>query len=269
MPRTLSAWVRGWYRDVLLLVARALVSVVMLAHVWQSFGQTGFASTTVAFANFGIPIAIAATAFTLVVELTGSVLLMFGVLTRVAAAGFTFVMAGAIWFVHAKNGIFVKNGGWELVGMIIAVVLGIAANGPGRLSVDQLIRMWRTRAAARKRPAVVVSTVRDTGRHAAPTAAAPARCAPQTGVPAYQGSGDVVTDVRGFPMLSSSFVPLGRPAARPRPEVASAAAVPASATPDASAAAVPADAEELPTPPAPVDGPLWTEPSDQGLFSAR
>jgi len=252
MYRTLSTWIRAWYRDVLLLVARVLVSVVMLAHVWQSFGQAGFTSTTVAFANFGIPIAIAATAFTLVVELTGSILLLLGVLVRVAAAGFTFVMAGAIFFVHAKNGIFVKNGGWELVGMIIAVVLGIAAGGPGRFSGDQLIRMWRKRSAARKKPAVIVSAAPDAGRRTVPATAA---AAATRAVPVAVGHDvDTVTDARGFPMLSASFVPMGRP----RHTTAFAPAAPSVAA---------ADAENVPTPPRPADGPLWTEPR-AGLFSA-
>lgn len=205
MPRTLSAPARGWFRDVLLLTSRLVVSVVMLAHVWQTFGRAGFASTTVTFANLGIPIAIVATAFTLVVELTGSLLLMFGVLTRWAAAGFTFVMGGAIVFVHAQNGIFVKTGGWELVGMIIAVVLAIAANGPGRISVDHLISLQRERTGV-KRTATVVSATLDAGRHPSPRRPVPV---------AYRAGDEAepVTDARGFPMLSSRFVPLGRPAA--------------------------------------------------------
>ncbi|GAY12075.1 DoxX family protein [Pseudonocardia sp. N23] len=211
MPRTLPdlvrAWVQDWSRDTLILVCRILVSVVMLAHVWQTFVQTGFASTTVVFTNFGIPIAIAATAFTLVVELTGSFLLLLGVMVRWAAAGFVFVMTGAVYFVHAKNGIFVKNGGWELVGMIIAVVLGIAVNGPGRLSLSYVAAGRRARAEARRaaRRSVVVS-VHDNGRPVAPAMAG-------AQAPATANGNDVPTETRGFPMLSESFVPMGRPAA--------------------------------------------------------
>ncbi|MEK6441626.1 DoxX family membrane protein [Pseudonocardia sp. T1-2H] len=126
-------------RDVLLLAARLLVSFVMLAHVWDTFIGTGFTKTIGAFSNFGIPIAIVATAFTLVAELVGSLLLASGIFVTWASGAISFVMAGAIYFVHAPHGIFVKNGGWELVGMIIAVCLGIAATGPGRYSLDHLI----------------------------------------------------------------------------------------------------------------------------------
>ncbi|MGD9987001.1 DoxX family protein [Pseudonocardia sp.] len=257
MPRTLPAqvrdWAENWYRDVLILVARVLVSVVMLAHVWQTFVQTGFASTTVVFANFGIPIAIAATAFTLVVELTGSLLLLFGVMVRWAAAGFVFVMSGAVWFVHAKNGIFVKDGGWELVGMIIAVVLGIAAFGPGRLSLSHVAAGWRARAEARRaeRRSVVV-TVHDTGRPAAPAMAG----ATVSATTAPAADADATTEARGFPMLSETFVPMGRPAPRP-------AADPAAAQHDAPRSAAGSDDRE----PARYV-PAWTEPEPH-LFSSR
>ena len=129
----------GPARDVLLLAARLLVSFVMLAHVWITFVGAGFSGTTTVFSNFGIPIAIVATAFTLVAELVGSLLLASGIFVTWASGAISFVMAGAIYFVHAPHGIFVKNGGWELVGMIIAVCLAIAANGPGRYSLDHLI----------------------------------------------------------------------------------------------------------------------------------
>lgn len=269
MPRTLPEIrdrIENWYRDVLILVARVLVSVVMLAHVWQTFVQTGFASTTVVFTNFGIPIAIAATAFTLVVELTGSILLLLGVMVRWAALGFTFVMGGAVWFVHAKNGIFVKDGGWELVGMIIAVVLGVAAFGPGRLSLSHVAAGWRARAEARRaeRRSVVVS-VHDNGRPAAPAmAGAPAQAA------AAMSGNDVATEARGFPMLSETFVPMGRPA--PRPATGPVAAhgepydaphSPAVGTP--AYTGVPAGAD--PQQPARYV-PAWTEPEPH-LFSTR
>ncbi|MCW0214009.1 MAG: DoxX family membrane protein [Pseudonocardia sp.] len=135
MLRTLP----GPFRDLLLLGARLLVSFVMLAHVWDTFVGTGFTATAGVFNNFGIPIAIVATAFTLVAELVGSILIASGIFVTWAGGAMTFVMAGAIYFVHAKNGVFVKDGGWELVGMIIAVCIAIAATGPGRFSLDHLL----------------------------------------------------------------------------------------------------------------------------------
>ncbi|GAA2872229.1 hypothetical protein GCM10010472_31980 [Pseudonocardia halophobica] len=126
-------------KHVLILIARLTVSFIMLAHVWQSFFQAGFGTATDQFTNFGIPLAIVATAFTLVVELIGSILIAVGIFVPWAAAGMAFVMYGAIWFVHGAHGVFVKNNGWELVALIAGIVLAIAAFGPGRYSLDHLI----------------------------------------------------------------------------------------------------------------------------------
>jgi putative oxidoreductase len=126
-------------RDVLVLAARLTVAFVMLAHVWDTFGVKGFTSTSGQFENFGIPLAIAATAFTLVAELVGSILLAIGLFVPYASALMTFVMLGAVFFVHGEHGVFVRDNGWELVGLIAAVCVAIAANGPGRLSLDHVI----------------------------------------------------------------------------------------------------------------------------------
>lgn len=131
MRRISSAWIR----DVLILGSRLLVASVMLAHVWDTFVISGFTSAAAKFSEFGIPVAIVATAATLVIELVGSVLLIVGLYISLTAGLLTFVMVGAIYFVHGAHGIFVRNNGWELVGMIIAAVLAIAAAGPGRVSV--------------------------------------------------------------------------------------------------------------------------------------
>ena len=52
---------------------------------------------------------------------------------------FLAALAGAAVFVHAKNGIFIADGGWELVGVIGACLLALAAMGPGRYSLDHVI----------------------------------------------------------------------------------------------------------------------------------
>jgi hypothetical protein len=43
-------------------------------------------------------------------------------------------------FVHIPNGVFAADGGWELVGAIAALLLVLAAVGPGRWSVDHAVR---------------------------------------------------------------------------------------------------------------------------------
>jgi putative oxidoreductase len=75
-----------------------------------------------------------------VVEFTGSVMLIIGALTPVVCSMMVFIMAGAAVFVHGVNGVFISNGGWELVGVIAAGAIAIAAAGPGRYSVDHFVR---------------------------------------------------------------------------------------------------------------------------------
>ncbi|WP_214370017.1 DoxX family protein [Pseudonocardia sp. H11422] len=127
-------------RDVALLIARVVLGVVLIAHGWQKFALNGISETAVVFHNFGIPLAIVATSFTVVVELVGGAMLIFGALVPVAGAFIMVVMVGAIGFVHAPHGIFASNGGWELVAVIAAGVMALSATGPGRYSVEHLLR---------------------------------------------------------------------------------------------------------------------------------
>jgi len=54
--------------------------------------------------------------------------------------------AGAAVFVHARHGVFVSAGGWELVGSIAGALLAPAAAGPGRLSLAYVVRARPRRA---------------------------------------------------------------------------------------------------------------------------
>ena len=75
-------------------------------------------------------------------------LIILGALTTTVVALDLIVMVGAAGFVHITNGIFAKDGGWELVGVIVAVELALAAFGPGRYSVDHLVARRRARERA-------------------------------------------------------------------------------------------------------------------------
>lgn len=127
------------FRDVALLVARVLLGVVMFAHGYQKMVINGIGRTTEGFESLSIPLAIVSASFVTVVEFAGSALLILGALTPFVSICNMVIMAGAAVFVHAENGIFVKDGGWELVGVIGAAFLMLAATGPGRFSVDHLI----------------------------------------------------------------------------------------------------------------------------------
>lgn len=127
-------------RDWALLLTRILIGVVMFAHGYQKMVINGIGRTTEGFEHLSIPLAIVSASFATVVEFAGSVMLILGALTPVMCGLQLVIMAGAAVFVHGANGIFVANGGWELVGVIGAGLLALAAVGPGRFSIDHLVR---------------------------------------------------------------------------------------------------------------------------------
>jgi putative oxidoreductase len=58
-------------------------------------------------------------------------------------------MLGAALLVHASNGIFAADKGWEVVGAIGAAALALAAVGPGRFSIDHALGTRRPTAVTR------------------------------------------------------------------------------------------------------------------------
>jgi putative oxidoreductase len=69
-------------------------------------------------------------------ETAGGALLALGALTPVATALLTGTMTTAIRKIHAPNGPWVTQGGWEYNAVLIAALTALAEHGPGRLSVD-------------------------------------------------------------------------------------------------------------------------------------
>ena len=83
-----------------------------------------------------------------VTETAAGAMLAAGTLTPLASAGVIGVMMTAIRKVHAPNGVWNANGGWEFNAVMIAAALALAEN-PGKCSIDRRIRgrKWGTRWA--------------------------------------------------------------------------------------------------------------------------
>ena len=135
-------------RDIAMLITRIILGVVLFAHGWQKLMINGISDTYGQFEKLGIPLAIVSASFTSFVEFVGGVLIILGALTTTVVALDLIVMVGAAGFVHVTHGIFAKDGGWELVGVIVAVELALAAFGPGRYSVDDVVARRRARERA-------------------------------------------------------------------------------------------------------------------------
>jgi putative oxidoreductase len=134
-------------RDVALLIARLLLGTIMFAHGYQKLMIDGLGRTTQGFETMSIPVAIFSAAFVTVVEIVGGVLVVLGAALTVVAACYLVVMVGAAVFVHIPHGVFVADGGFELVGAIAALLLALAVAGSGRYGVDGALHARHARAA--------------------------------------------------------------------------------------------------------------------------
>ncbi|GAA5078628.1 putative oxidoreductase [Thermocatellispora tengchongensis] len=124
--------------DVAALVARIVLGVVLLAHGLQK-ATVGMGRTIDGFEEMGVPLPPVSAAFAMIVEIGAGVLLILGLFTPLAGVLVLVNMLGAFLFVHREAGVFVREGGWELVAMIGLLGLLLAAGGAGRYSLDHVL----------------------------------------------------------------------------------------------------------------------------------
>jgi putative oxidoreductase len=223
-------------RDLALLVARVVLGVVLFAHGWQKLLIDGISTTRSQFEALGIPMAIASASFVTFVEFAGGILLILGALTPVVALLHLVVMIGATIFVHASQGLFAVDGGWELVGVIASCELILAAHGAGRFSVDRLVKERLNRPGRGAHAGV---------RTPAAIAAAPVKPAQKT-EPEPEPAIDVEPVTAAFPIQSLPVVP-PRPAG---PSIFGEESPPTTALPEQTASRM----RRLPRPVAPLQG---------------
>jgi len=129
-----------------LLILRLTVGIVIFPHGAQKlfgwFGGNGFMATMGFFTNkMNIPAFLAFLA--IMAESLGSMGLIIGLLTRVAAFGILCNMIVAIWMVHWPNGFFMnwmgkqKGEGFEYLLLVIGICLALMISGGGKWSVDR------------------------------------------------------------------------------------------------------------------------------------
>jgi putative oxidoreductase len=134
--------------DLAALVLRVMLGVVFFPHGAQKvlgwFGGYGFAGTYDAFTNkMGIPGFFALLAFA--AEFLGSLGLIVGLMTRVAAFGIMSVMLVAVPMLHWQHGFFMnwfgqqKGEGFEYHLLVIAIAVALMIKGGGMLSADRML----------------------------------------------------------------------------------------------------------------------------------
>jgi putative oxidoreductase len=130
------------------LILRVTLGVVMFPHGAQKllgwFGGYGFAGTMDMFTQkMGIPAALAF--LVIVTESLGSLGLIVGFLTRLAAFGVFCIMVVAIAMVHWPNGFFMNwsgkqpGEGFEYHLLVIGITIVLMIWGAGRSSVDRVV----------------------------------------------------------------------------------------------------------------------------------
>ena len=134
--------------DGVALVLRVLLGIVFFPHGMQKllgwYGGLGFSGTMHMFTvNMGVPALFAFLA--IIAEGLGSLGLLTGFLTRVAAFGITVNMIVAIKMVHWQNGFFMnwfgnqKGEGFEYHLLVIAIGVALIIRGGGLMSIDKVI----------------------------------------------------------------------------------------------------------------------------------
>jgi putative oxidoreductase len=121
---------------------RIVTGAFLLPHGAQKlFGMFGGSIDQTAgfFAKVGIQPALTMAYVTGGVEFCGGLLLVLGLLTRIAAAGVAIMLAVAILSVHLANGYFWTSLGFEYPLMWALFALAIFIHGGGRFSLDRAI----------------------------------------------------------------------------------------------------------------------------------
>jgi putative oxidoreductase len=126
-----------------LTLLRIIVGALFFGHGTQKlfgwFGGHGIEGTAGFFESIGLrPGRKHATAAG-AAEAGGGVLVALGFLTPAAAASLIGVMSTAIHKVHAKNGPWATDGGYEYNLALIAIMVALADVGPGDVSLDHAL----------------------------------------------------------------------------------------------------------------------------------
>ena len=143
--------------DAGLLVLRVAIGIVMVAHGYNHIFRGGRIKGTAGwFESLGMKPGILHAWLASLTELGAGLMLIFGVVTPLAAAGVVGTMLVALITNHLRNGFFIfrPGEGYEYVLTLILVAIAIGALGAGGWSVDHAIGIgedligWRGLAIA-------------------------------------------------------------------------------------------------------------------------
>ena len=125
------------------LVLRIPVGIIFIAHGAQKlfgwFGGYGLEGTGQWMESIGLAPGFIMALLAGSAEFFGGLCLVFGLLTRPAAAVLSFTMIVAIFSVHFVNGLFLTNNGYEFGLALLAVSVSLTFSGAGKFDLDNII----------------------------------------------------------------------------------------------------------------------------------
>ena len=133
--------------DVAALVLRATLGPMLFAHGWNKVaGPGGLKGTTGWFEALGLRPAEVHARMAAGTEMAAGVGITLGAANPLPAAAAVGLMTVAARTDHRGKGFFVFKGGWEYVGVVGGAAVALAALGPGRYSLDGVLRRQRAGA---------------------------------------------------------------------------------------------------------------------------
>jgi len=126
-----------------LVLLRLVIGFMFAYHGYvKLFVKGALPGTSQFFAAIGIPFANYAAVLVAFTEFFGGLLLVLGLLTRLAALALIIEMLTALFKVHLKNGFFISQQayGYEYLLVILTVLVVLLVNGAGKLSLGKLLK---------------------------------------------------------------------------------------------------------------------------------
>jgi putative oxidoreductase len=126
-----------------LLLIRLVIGVLFIGHGAQKlfgwFGGYGIKGTGGWFESIGIKPGVTMAVMAGLTELIGGILFALGLLTPLAGILIAGTMVMAIIKVHAANGLWATQNGYEFNLTLLVVAIGVALIGPGQFAIDYFL----------------------------------------------------------------------------------------------------------------------------------
>lgn len=126
-------------RDAALLIFRAVLGVIFVAHGVDKMFMSGMDETIGQFSAWGVPQPQLSAYLAAIGEMIGGAFLVIGLLTTLAAGALALLAACALYLVHLDNGLFATDSGIEYPAVLVVSLLMIVVFGAGRASLDGVL----------------------------------------------------------------------------------------------------------------------------------